>query len=159
VPAAAAALGRLAARGIQAVLLVAGRGRAADVRRAAGRAGTGRLRLLGVVDDLRPLYAAADVFVLPSVYDPASNATLEAMAMGLPVVTSATNGSSELIDPGRSGWVLGDAGNAEVLAGMLEEAADPARRRAVGEAGRRAVEPWTWERHLDAMLALCTPGG
>jgi UDP-glucose:(heptosyl)LPS alpha-1,3-glucosyltransferase len=151
------ALGHLRRRtGLAPVVLLAGQGSDARLRRAAAReAVDGQLRALGVVDDVRPLYAAADVFVLPSVYDPASNATLEALAMGVPVVTTTTNGSAEVVEPGRSAWLLDDPSDVGGLAELLEQAADPGARRAVGEAGRRAVEPWTWERHVDEVVTLC----
>jgi UDP-glucose:(heptosyl)LPS alpha-1,3-glucosyltransferase len=149
------ALGRLkaAARALPLVLVV-GHGRAAPLRRLARREGVdGRLRFLGPVDDPRPLYAAADLFVLPTVYDPSSNATLEALAMGVPVVTTATNGSAELLEHGRSGWVLERPDHVAGLARVLDEVGD-ADLRAVGEAGRRAVEPCTWARYLDETLDL-----
>lgn len=150
------ALGRLRAAGRRTLplVLVAGRGRAGPLRRLARREEVdARVRFVGPVDDPRPLYAAADLFVLPTVYDPSSNATLEAMAMGLPVVTTATNGSAELLEHGRSGWVLERPDDVAGLARLLEEAAG-ADGRTVGEAGRRAVEPYTWERYLDETLAL-----
>lgn len=136
------------------VALVVGHGDRAGLDRLARRAGVaGHLRVLGPVEDPRPLYAAADVFVLPTLYDPSSNATLEALAMGLPVVTTATNGSAELLAPGRSGWVLPRPDDVQGLATLLEEAAE-ADGEAIGAAGRRAVEPLTWERYLDETLAL-----
>lgn len=148
------ALGDPALARARTVLLVAGRGREASLAALAGRVGA-RVRFLGLVGDPRPLYAAADLFVLPTVYDPASNATLEALAMGLPVVTTATNGSSEVLAHGCSGWVLADPSDAGALARAIEEARDPERRRGVGAAGRAAVEAFPWERHLQEMLALC----
>src|SRR5262245_32314678 len=80
-------------------LLVAGRG---DARRYK----TTRLRFwreepvgfLGEVADLTPIYAAADVFILPTIYDPFSNACLEALAIGLLIITTRSNGFSEIID-------------------------------------------------------------
>src|SRR6201987_2547935 len=80
-------------------LLVAGRG-------AASRYKTTRLRFwredpvkfLGEVADLVPAYAAADIFVLPTIYDPFSNACLEALASGLPVITTRSNGFCEVIE-------------------------------------------------------------
>jgi UDP-glucose:(heptosyl)LPS alpha-1,3-glucosyltransferase len=149
------ALARLkaAARALP-LALVAGEGDRASVRRLAqGEGVEARVRLLGPVDDPRPLYAAADLFVLPTLYDPSSNATLEAMAMGLPVITTATNGSAELLEPGRSGWVLERPDDDAGLARLIDEAAG-ADLRAVGEAGRRAVEPYTWARYLDETLGL-----
>ena len=48
--------------------------------------------------DLALLYAAADIFILPTLYDPFSNASLEALAAGLPVITTRGNGFSEVIE-------------------------------------------------------------
>jgi UDP-glucose:(heptosyl)LPS alpha-1,3-glucosyltransferase len=149
------ALGRLkaTARALP-LLLVAGHGDAGGLRRLAhAESVAGRVRFLGAVDDPRALYAAADLFVLPTLYDPSSNATLEAMAMAVPVITTATNGSAELLEPGRSGWVLARPDDVDGLARLLGEAIG-ADARAVGEAGRRAVEPYTWERYVTESLAL-----
>jgi UDP-glucose:(heptosyl)LPS alpha-1,3-glucosyltransferase len=156
IPTAIRALGDLRRRtGAVPVLLVAGNGRPGSLQALAVREGVAaQLRVLGVVSDASALYAAADLFVLPSVYDPASSATLEALASGLPVITTSLNGSSEIIEHGRSGFILSDPGDASCLSRLIEEAADPDRRRVVGEAGRRAVEPFTWERHLAETLAL-----
>lgn len=149
------ALARVARSLPTAVLLVAGEGRLDAVRALAARAGVeGRVRALGFVDDLRDVYAAADVLVLPTVYDPSANVTLEAMAMGLPVVTTRTDGSSEVAEAGASAWILARPDDVDALAAALEEAADPARRAAVGLAGRRAVEPWSWARYVEETLAL-----
>jgi UDP-glucose:(heptosyl)LPS alpha-1,3-glucosyltransferase len=94
-------------------LLVAGRGRR---RPTTAR----RIRLLGAVRDLPILYAAADIFLLPTLYDPFSNGCLEALASGLPVITTRANGFSEIIEDGVHGTIV-------------EHASDvPALRRAVG---------------------------
>ena len=58
-----------------------------------------RTRFLGGQADVRPDYAAADVFALPTLYDPFPNAALEALACGLPVLTSFDSGAAELITP------------------------------------------------------------
>ncbi|MEW6163744.1 MAG: glycosyltransferase family 4 protein [Pseudomonadota bacterium] len=67
---------------------------------------SGRVRLLGPQTDVRPYYAAADVFCLPTLYDPFPNAALEAFACGLPVVTTTTCGAAELVADGDNGWVV-----------------------------------------------------
>ena len=59
--------------------------------------------------DPEAFYAASDVYVLPTRYDPFANATLEALASGLPVVTTKNNGAHELIENGVQGEVLQDA--------------------------------------------------
>ncbi len=62
------------------------------------------------------LYAISDVFVLPTIYDPFSNAALEAMASGIPVVSTSHNGASELIENGVQGFVVNDPFDAKSLA-------------------------------------------
>lgn len=66
-------------------------------------------RFLGGRRDAERCFAAADVYALPTRYDPFANSTLEAMASGLPTITTPTNGGSELIEPGVSGHVLASA--------------------------------------------------
>jgi UDP-glucose:(heptosyl)LPS alpha-1,3-glucosyltransferase len=64
-----------------------------------------RVRFVGGKEDVRPYYAAADCFILPSRYDPFPNTVLEAMAMGLPAIVSARCGAAEVIEHGVNGWV------------------------------------------------------
>src|SRR5207302_5251159 len=80
-------------------LLVAGRGDQTRYR-------SERVRFLGEIADLRPIYAAADIFILPTIYDPFSNACLEALASGLPVITTHANGFSEVIEDGVHGTIV-----------------------------------------------------
>lgn len=85
-------------RGIYLVVVGKDKKMAASLR-AASRLGLAeRVRFMGGVADVRPCYAAADVFALPTVYDPFPNAVLEALASGLPVLTSPTSGAAELIN-------------------------------------------------------------
>lgn len=81
-------------------LLVVGKDRRlAAMKRLAARLGiAGRTRFVGAQPDVRPHYAAADAFALPTLYDPFPNAVLEALACGLPVLTSPTSGAAELLD-------------------------------------------------------------
>jgi UDP-glucose:(heptosyl)LPS alpha-1,3-glucosyltransferase len=89
---------------LRAVLLVAGRGDPRAFSQKAAR--SDQVRFLGPVSDMRSCYAAADIFVLPTLYDPFSNACLEALAAGLPVITTASNGFAEVIEPGIDGEIL-----------------------------------------------------
>ena len=100
-----------------------------------------RVRFVGAVSDVRPYYAAADSFALPTLYDPFPNAGLEAMACGLPVVTSIKCGLAELVRDGESGFVR-DALDVAGLAGALERL-DPGTAVRLGEAARDAVAPLT----------------
>lgn len=104
-------------------LLVAGRGNQ-------GRYASERARFIGEIADLRPVYAAADVFILPTIYDPFSNACLEALASGLPVITTRANGFSEIMEDRIHGSIVDLADNVADLATAIEDWADPTRRDA-----------------------------
>ena len=114
-----------AARLPKATLLVAGRGRARGLPRSE------RVRFLGPVKDMSRYLAAADAFLLPTLYDPFSNACLEALAAGLPVITTAHNGFAEIIEPGVEGEVVAQPDDIAALAGALERWSDRARRAAI----------------------------
>lgn len=80
----------------------------------------GRVRFAGKVDDMPGFYGAADVFALPTYYDACSNAVLEALACGLPAISSSRNGSAVFVDPK---LILPDPGDAETLARLITTAA------------------------------------
>ena len=103
-------------------LVVAGRGDS-------GKFSSSRTQFLGVVRDMPSLYRAADIFLLPTIYDPFSNACLEALAAGLPVITTKSNGFSEIIENGRHGTVIDDPRNVGALSEALEFWSDPVRRQ------------------------------
>ena len=65
-----------------------------------------RVSFWGPEKEIKKLYGMADVFVLPTIYDPFSNATLEAMATGIPVITTEHNGASEIIEDGVQGFIV-----------------------------------------------------
>jgi UDP-glucose:(heptosyl)LPS alpha-1,3-glucosyltransferase len=104
-------------------LLVAGRGRSSI---ASGRA----VQRLGAVHDLSAVYAAADIFLLPTLYDPFSNACLEALAAGLPVITTRDNGFSEIIEDGVHGSIVDDPLKTAPIREALVSWSDAERRRA-----------------------------
>ena len=107
--------------GKQLSLLVAGRGDE-------GKFESARVRFLGVVQDMPALYGAADIFLLPTIYDPFSNACLEALAAGLPVVTTRANGFSEIMEAGVHGTILDDPRNIDAICEALLFWSDSARR-------------------------------
>jgi UDP-glucose:(heptosyl)LPS alpha-1,3-glucosyltransferase len=104
-----------------AMLLVVGHDKKLQqMRTMAGKRGVAeRVLFLGGRQDLRSFLGAADFFCLPTLYDPMPNAVIEALACGLPVVTSNTCGAAELIRPGENGFVC-DAMNPAALADYLD---------------------------------------
>ena len=133
-------------------LAVAGRGDVGPYRRLASeRAVAERVAFLGERRDVEALYGAADVFCLPTLYDPCSNACLEALASGLPVVTSAADGASEAIVEGENGMVLRDPLDRAEVAQALKRALT-LERAAVVEVSNRMLRPYDWDHHRRAML-------
>ena len=77
------------------------------------------VHFLGPVKKMELLYAASDLFILPTLYDPFANAALEALVMGLPVITTSANGCSELIEEGVHGSVIQDPNNVQAFSEAL----------------------------------------
>ncbi len=112
---------------------------------------------LGVLDrshwetactDILDAYAAADVYVSPSREDSFGMPVAEAMACGLPVVTSVFAGVSSLLHDGTDGFVLQDPRDAETLAKLIRMLFDQKELRGrVGDAAAKTVLEWTWERN------------
>jgi UDP-glucose:(heptosyl)LPS alpha-1,3-glucosyltransferase len=109
---------------------------------------------LGPRGDLARFYAAADVLVHPTWYDPASRVVLEALCCGLPVVTTVFNGAAEVVEPGRTGEVLEDPADAAGLCAAIERAARPPIRQACRAAAPAMRERLSMSRHASELLAL-----
>jgi len=109
------------------------------------------VKLLGGVDDVRPVYAAADCFILPTLYDPFPNAALEALAMGVPIIVGSHCGAAELVQAGRNGWVC-EPNDAASLAMLLATAAAEARDEKMATAARAGAEGFG----IDEMAAKLT---
>jgi glycosyltransferase involved in cell wall biosynthesis len=107
-------------------LLLAGRGRDAAidrlVKKIAARPPLNRVvRLLGAHEDIRSLYWAADILVLPSLYEGLPNAALEGAACALPAVLSYAANLDRIVDPGQTGWEFA-TGDRSQLAFALDQA-------------------------------------
>jgi UDP-glucose:(heptosyl)LPS alpha-1,3-glucosyltransferase len=112
-----------------------------------------RVRLAGPEKDVAPLLGAADAFVLPTLYDPLPNACLEAMAAGLPIITSNQCGAAELLTAHDAGIVC-DAQDIAALAGAMAQLLDPALRETLGARARLAVLPFTAAAMAAQLVAL-----
>ncbi len=145
-------------------LLVAGDGPdRPTVEAAAGTLDPGRVRLLGAIDDVAGLMAAADVLVLPSRTEGLPGVIIEAAMVGLPSVSTTVGFVTEIIDDGTTGTLV-DVGDprsmAAAIAGMedrLDEMGAAARRHAV-ETFSLASTAEAWERLLRSHLGTRTAG-
>ncbi|MFO8084068.1 MAG: glycosyltransferase family 4 protein [Desulfobacterales bacterium] len=98
-------------------------------------------------------YAASDIFVLPTLYDAFANVCLEAMACGLPVLTTGSNGAAELVSDGIHGYVL-KSSEAEELAGHLVHLKSAPERNRMGRQAAKKASAYTLDKHLSALLNL-----
>lgn len=112
-----------------------------------------RVVFAGKQNDVRGFYGAADAFVFPTLYEPFGNVVLEAMASGLPVVTSTICGGAELIRQGQNGYVC-DALDTGVLRQHMEALCDRALAARMGAVARKSVEHLDLKTMADAMTAL-----
>jgi len=139
--------------GSAGVLWVAGRDDPAPWRRRAANLGVAeRTRFLGPRPDLERVYAAADALLLPTRYDAFANVCLEALASGLPVVTSGANGAAATVAD--AGLVVADAEDAAGFTRALEQLADPALRAAAAAHARPIAERHSWDACASALLDL-----
>jgi UDP-glucose:(heptosyl)LPS alpha-1,3-glucosyltransferase len=112
------------------------------------------VQFVGAVADPLPYYAAADIYVQPTFYDPCSLVALEALAIGLPVVTTRFNGAGELITEGVEGHIVNDPANPSELADVLRPLFDAQRRELMSNAARKLAVQHTLERNCREILAV-----
>lgn len=114
-----------------------------------------RVRFLPPTSEIAKYYAAADAFVFPTTYDAFGMVVLEAMAMELPVVVSASAGAAELIADGEQGLLLSSASDAEACAAHLKRLEqDPAFRRRIALAGAQRALAQSWDSVAEATLRV-----
>lgn len=100
-------------------------------------------------------YAAADVFVFPTMYEPFGNVHLEALASGLPVITTKNSGASEIIKDGVQGFVIERPEDTETIAEKIRLLfTDREKLQSMSGAARFLAEGFTFERHISKIKAL-----
>jgi len=138
------------------VLLAAGRGRKGPFERLAKRCGIGdKTHFLNGVGNPEAILGASDILVHPTFYDPFSNVCLEAMASGVPVITTSHNGAVEIIQDGVSGYIIPDPRSVDLLGQrILALIMNSQERERMGDEARGIAEKFSWDRHLCEMEAL-----
>jgi UDP-glucose:(heptosyl)LPS alpha-1,3-glucosyltransferase len=134
-------------------LAIVGHPKFGAYRRLAAKLGVAdRFLFLGHRDDPKDSYFAADFLVHPTFYDPCSLVALEALACGLPVITSRYNGASELLSPPADGLVIADPHDGPALAAAMTRMTDHGYRIPAAQAARQTGTRWTFEHHYRALL-------
>ena len=136
-------------------LIVLGDGDARAARALAEQLGVGRrVHFVGRSDRPQRYYRAADLLVMPTLHDPWGIPLVEAMAAGLPSITTRFAGAAELVDAVGAGVVLREPGP-ETLAQAVESLmTDPERRARMSEAGRGAIAPFGVKEQAERTLAI-----
>lgn len=148
------ALGKIRDKG-DIRLVVIGKGRTSEYHAEAKRVGVAdRVVFKGPVAGVSGFYEASDIFVLPSIYEPFSNACLEAMAAGVPVITSKANGVSEILAGAGYNAAIDDATDSTKLAGAIEALIDANKRRQAAQAVKKIASGFTIGRSVDEFLNL-----
>lgn len=113
----------------------------------------------GPVAFIERYYAAADIFVYPTFYDPFANVCLEALASGLPVITTRHNGASEIIEQARQGLIIDDPWDSQGLALGIKFFFDDRRRLSASAAARRLAEDFPIEKnYAELKKVICALG-
>jgi UDP-glucose:(heptosyl)LPS alpha-1,3-glucosyltransferase len=141
----------------EAWLVVVGEDRAMlKFRRLSHRLGVaGRVVFAGRRRDISEIFSAADVFALPSLFEPFGNVVMEAMASGLPPLTSACAGVSELMPEPMQRFVVNDPTNPREIAAKLDELIE--RRAEFRETVRAGAERCTWDEYGRRFIQLIEP--
>jgi len=100
-----------------------------------GKAGS-LVRLTGWIEDLESFFAALDLYVMPSRAEGLGSSALLAMAHGLPVVASRVGGLPEVVEEGRTGWLVPPGSSSDLAIALADAASDRGRLRTFGERAR-----------------------
>jgi UDP-glucose:(heptosyl)LPS alpha-1,3-glucosyltransferase len=126
-------------------LIVVGKEHAAGVE--------GDVTFVGETSKIAPIYADCDFFVLPTRHDPCSLVVLEALAMGLPVITTKQNGAAEIISEGREGFIL-ESRDDPLLVERMRQMLDRELRQRMSEAALALRPKLSQDEHVNRLLQI-----
>ena len=135
-------------------LVLVGKGKWKRYLSFASKENQGKIIYLDPIDEIEKLYAAADIFALPSIYEPFGNANLEALASGLPIITSHNCGAAEIITPKKEGIILAEPSDSKAIAEAINYLMDSKVRQNMGHSARLLAEEFTQERNAAEMFKI-----
>lgn len=136
-------------------LLVVAKGKKRPYLRLAKRLGIeDRITFAGGRKDLRKFYAASDLFVLPTIYEPFGNVCLETLASGLPIIVSKASGAAEIITKGENGFLLKNPQNPSELAQKIRLTFDNRFREKLSKAARTLAVNFTVDKNVEKTLEI-----
>ncbi|MBN2283117.1 MAG: glycosyltransferase family 4 protein [Deltaproteobacteria bacterium] len=150
----AAAIRAMARLGKGTHLIVVGKDSVASYRSLAVKLGVGpAVHFVGPVSDVEKYYQASDVLVFPTIYEPFGNVCLEALAAGIPVVTTRICGAAEMLEEGKNGYVVEDPLDDREIAEKVKKALE-LDRGSMEEVNDRLLQHFTWEWHVNKILDI-----
>ncbi|MCX7857632.1 MAG: glycosyltransferase family 4 protein [Deltaproteobacteria bacterium] len=136
-------------------LIVVGRGRISQYEKLAKKLKVNeKVHFVGTVRDIEKYYAASDIYVHPTFYDSCSLTVLEALASGLPVVTTRFNGAKDIISSTEGGIVINDPSDVIELKNAISYFFEENRRIRAREIARSWVEKFSPEWHIQEILKV-----
>jgi UDP-glucose:(heptosyl)LPS alpha-1,3-glucosyltransferase len=140
-------------------LLILGRDRRSSYSGLAKKLGISEeIVFAGSTDEIEKYYGAADLLVHPSFYDACSLTVFEALASGLPVITTSSNGASGILTQGKEGFVLFDPRDRQALKRQISFFFDPEARQRASIAARSLAEHYSVERNYREMKDIFRQG-
>jgi UDP-glucose:(heptosyl)LPS alpha-1,3-glucosyltransferase len=138
------------------LLAVGGVGSLPEYRKIASELGVEeRVTFTGpVYENSRDFFYAADLFIFPTLFDPFGTVVVEAMAAGLPVITSRRVGAAELITPGKDGLLLEDPKDGREIARLADSLLEKSTADEVGAAARVTARGCTWEAKAEELVSV-----
>ena len=136
-------------------LLIVGKDRLWPYKRLAAKADIDKnIIFVDYASETEKYYAASDIFALPTFFDPFANVTLEAMASGIPVITTRKNGASEIIEDGKDGFVINSPLEIDAIAEKIRALLNSKMRNEMGNMAREKSKGFTWDRMAEETLKV-----
>ncbi len=136
-------------------VLVVAKGKKRAYLKLAKRQGVkNRIIFTGGRKDLRKFYAASDLFVLPTIYEPFGNVCLETLASGLPIIVSKASGAAEIIAEGKNGLLVKNPQDSRELAEKIRFTFDDRFRNKLSKNARILAENFTVDKNVEKTLQI-----